>query len=196
MASSINLTNQASRSSTASLIASIARLTPRSLELIEGGEGGPGPAGRQSRAPLEGPRPTPAVTHGPAHVFPRPPGRGSASPRVTRGHVLLWINRGFSASLGCVGLSFCVATSDPWTCPPGRGSTQRPPADWLPTDHRPRGPGIPGVGGRGPPKYFLGKHGRRQTHTLASARKAQGRGSGRPHLCSAPLCLLESLTDS
>ena len=40
MASSINLTNQASRSSTANLIASIARLTPRNLKLIEVGEGG------------------------------------------------------------------------------------------------------------------------------------------------------------
>ena len=165
MASSINLTNQASRSSTTNLIASIARLTPRNLKLIGVGEGGPRAGGETKPGPTRG-----ATVHACCDTWPCTRGpqaarKGFCVPQSHPRTPPALDQQGFLSKPGVHGVSFCGTTSDPRTCPPGRGTAQPRPADGSPQITDRGAQEYYGGGGQGLPKYFPGKHGRRQTHT-------------------------------
>ena len=182
MASSINLTNQASRSSTTNLIASIARLTPRNLKLIGVGEGGPRAGGETKPGPTRG-----ATVHACCDTWPCTRGpqaarKGFCVPQSHPRTPPALDQQGFLSKPGVHGVSFGGTTSDPRTCPPGRGTAQPRPAD-----------GSPQITDRGAQEYYGGgvkaypstsrenTEGGRRT-PLAKVRKAQRRGSGCPGL--------------
>ena len=196
MASSINLTNQASRSSTTNLIASIARLTPRNLKLIGVGEGGPRAGGETKPGPTRG-----ATVHACCDTWPCTRGpqaarKGFCVPQSHPRTPPALDQQGFLSKPGVHGVSFCGTTSDPRTCPPGRGTAQPRPADGSPQITDRGAQEYYGGGGSRPTQVLPGKT-RKEADAHPSRRCAKPRDVARgARVCSAPLCLLESLTDS